>query len=94
MRTRSRTWLPTVSLLVFLAPFAGSPAAAAHVGTDDQARELSLAMDPEYVPWNSPWWSPGSKTVETSLFCLQAASGLSILAFSIHQIRKGRKSTP
>ncbi|MDN5332168.1 MAG: cobalt/nickel transport protein [Tepidanaerobacteraceae bacterium] len=50
-------------------------------GSDDRAMELILNINPDYTPWLSNLWEPGSDFMEKLLFGLQVTLGL---AFGIY----------
>lgn len=82
--------LTSALLLAITAVFALSlwlnrhvPEDSSFVGTDSAATAHIETTNPEYVPWFSPIFSPGSGEVESGLFALQAAIGAGVLGFAI-----------
>ena len=66
-------------LLVIVAVLAFAPLfltrGAQFAGADDQAKNAISTLNPNYVPWFKPFWTPPSAEVESFLFALQAAIG-------------------
>jgi cobalt/nickel transport protein len=47
-------------------------------GSDDRAMELILNINPDYTPWLSNLWEPGSDLMEKLLFGFQVTLGLAL----------------
>lgn len=94
-RWRSRSTLITVGLVValvavvvlsfVLAPENEFP------GADAQATDTVAQVDPDYEPWFSHIFSPGSGEIESGLFALQAAIGGGIIGYVFGALRTRRK---
>lgn len=57
--------------------------ASGFAGTDAQATQEVQAIDPDYRPWFTPLFQPGSTEVESGLFAVQAALGGVVLGFAM-----------
>lgn len=60
-----------------------APEDSSFVGTDSAATAHIEAANPNYKPWFSSIFTPGSGEVESGLFALQAAVGAGIFGFTI-----------
>lgn len=97
MKTKTfKKYLPyfiiTTLLVAFALQFGLSSLLTGFEGTDDQAVNLIQQIDPAYKPWASHLWEPGSDAMETIMFGLQTAIGLTIIV-SYFIIRKHKTST-
>nr|WP_218681405.1 energy-coupling factor ABC transporter substrate-binding protein [Rhodococcus qingshengii] len=53
------------------------------VGTDSAATEHIEASNPDYVPWFTSVFTPGSSEIESGLFAVQAAIGAVVFGFAV-----------
>ncbi|WP_425005609.1 energy-coupling factor ABC transporter substrate-binding protein [Mycolicibacterium sp. S3B2] len=68
------------------------PEESSFVGTDSAATAHIEENNPEYRPWFSPVFTPGSGEIESGLFALQAAVGAGVFGFAIGALWQRRKS--
>lgn len=57
-------------------------------GTDGEAEDVVLDLNPDYEPWAKPLLEPVSGEVESLLFALQAALGAGVMGFALGRITK------
>ncbi len=59
-------------------------------GADDKAKLAIEALRPGYEPWFDSIWRPGSKSLESILFGVQALIGLTVIALYVRHVRRRR----
>lgn len=83
-------------IAVFAFSFALAPKAAegeeGFVGTDSAATDVITDSHPDYEPWFSPIFEPGSGEIESGLFALQAAIGAGVVGYVAGTFRGRRKA--
>lgn len=86
------TLLLLAALLLLSVPFAlhGSRASE-FAGTDDQAEATIREVRPDYQPWFRSLFEPGESS-ERWLFNLQAAGGLTVLAYCLFKLRQRNRA--
>lgn len=52
-------------------------------GSDDKAKSMISAINPDYKPWFSPILEPASGEIASLLFALQAAIGAGVIGYYI-----------
>lgn len=57
-------------------------------GTDAQANEEIVDLDPDFEPWYDGLWTLPGGDVESGLFALQAALGAGLLGFALGTLRE------
>ncbi len=77
------------AVLIIIAIAVVANAAVGLLGTDNQGVELIQKIDPNYQPWFSSFFIPGSG-LDLVLFAVQALIGLAILVYFIRYLRKKR----
>lgn len=60
-------------------------------GSDDKAQATVDALRPGYTPWFRALWEPGSPGLESALFALQAAIGVTAIALYVRHVRRRRR---
>ena len=60
-------------------------------GTDDQAEATIREVRPDYQPWFRSLFEPG-ESCERWLFNLQAAGGLTVLAYCLFKLRQRNRA--
>ncbi|WP_094979956.1 energy-coupling factor ABC transporter substrate-binding protein [Rhodococcus pyridinivorans] len=65
---------------------------ASFVGTDTAATEYIEDANPEYQPWFSPVFTPGSGEIESGLFAVQAAAGAAVFGFAVGALWQRRRT--
>jgi len=60
-------------------------------GSDDNAKLAIQSLRPGYKPWFQSLWRPGTKGLESLLFALQAAIGISAIALYVRHVRRRRR---
>lgn len=60
-------------------------------GSDDNAQLAIQSLRPGYRPWLNAMWQPGSSRLESLLFALQAAIGVTAIAFYVRHVRRRRR---
>lgn len=76
--------LKSIVLVVLVVAVAAAPlfmVKGEFKGTDSQATEAIMRIDPEYTPWFKSIYAPPSGEIESFLFALQAALGSGIVCF-------------
>ncbi len=86
------TLLLLAALMLLAVPFAlyGS-GANEFAGTDDQAEATIREVCPDYQPWFRSLFEP-DETGERWLFNLQAAGGLTVLAYCLFKLRQRNRA--
>ncbi len=78
-------------LIVVVAAVLVSTGVLGWAGADDRARLAVQSVRPGYQPWFHALWKPGSKRVESLLFALQAAIGLTVIGLYVRHVRRRRR---
>ena len=60
-------------------------------GSDDNAKLAIESLRPGYKPWFQTLWRPGSKGLESLLFAVQAAIGVTAIALYVRHVRRRRR---
>lgn len=68
-----------------------APENEAFVGSDSLATEHIEESNPDYKPWFSPVFTPGSGEIESGLFALQAALGAGVFGFALGAMWQRRR---
>jgi cobalt/nickel transport protein len=63
-------------------------------GTDGEAEEAVMEMNPGYEPWAEPLWEPPSGEIESLLFSLQVALGAGAIGYVIGVMKERKKFAP
>jgi cobalamin biosynthesis protein CbiM/cobalt ECF transporter T component CbiQ len=63
-------------------------------GSDDNAKLAIQALRPGYKPWFHALWRPGSRGLESLLFALQAAIGVTAIGLYVRHVRRRRRDMP
>jgi len=63
------------------APGADGKEVEIFAGADDKAKNLVVAISPEYKPWFTPLMEPPSGEIGSLLFALQAALGAGFIGY-------------
>lgn len=78
-----RNWILIVIVgIITVVPFF-MHSSAEFAGTDGQAEETILTIQPDYKPWAGFIWEPASGEIESLLFAAQAAIGAGIVGYFI-----------
>ena len=84
---KNRKILITVSLILIVIGLTVVPFIIARnakfKGSDDKAKNAIKAIDPNYKPWFSSFWTPPSSEMESFLFALEAAIGAGIIGYGL-----------
>ncbi|MDL9948485.1 energy-coupling factor ABC transporter substrate-binding protein [Gordonia sp. ABSL11-1] len=101
MSSRKSTLITITLLAAIVAIFGismwlnrGASEDSSFVGTDTAATEHIEANHPEYTPWFTSVFTPGSGEIESGLFALQAAIGGGVFGFAIGALwQRNRKKS-